>query len=238
MRVPLPERDCELLDGKATVKGQILYIHCQCFDDVMYELTYLVKGDERCYYCGAPIKTAKTAESRNPNFANGTLDHIFPKSLGGPTIPNNLAPSCQACNSLKESMMPDEFSMLRKLRGQEPKDWKAIARFYEDLERRFYNRATGKTPVLPKKWLSYNVQLEGLLLLVDISSDLGESYQKKLRLYDKYKHIPWSLVISRNGVLLSGYTTLKLAIEKGVDVDKLNVIVLENVIYDGKIMGE
>lgn len=55
------------------------------FHDVMYDLTYELKGGYQCYYCGSIIEMPSKM----------TLDHIYPVSLGGPTIPQNLVPACR-----------------------------------------------------------------------------------------------------------------------------------------------
>lgn len=51
-----------------------------------------------CIYCGTPLV---------PNCA--TLDHIFPRSLGGPGEKNNLVLCCPDCNIEKADMPVDEY---------------------------------------------------------------------------------------------------------------------------------
>jgi len=52
----------------------------------MYEVTIKMKGNT-CWYCGRRMKKKEI-----------TMDHLYPQSLGGPTIPNNLVPACFECN--------------------------------------------------------------------------------------------------------------------------------------------
>ncbi|MDK2866232.1 MAG: hypothetical protein PWP51_858 [Clostridiales bacterium] len=54
-----------------------------------------------CFICGKPVKRNKM-----------TLDHYYPKSMGGSTEVFNLVCCCKQCNRLK--------------RSQVPKDWEAV----------------------------------------------------------------------------------------------------------------
>ena len=56
----------------------------------MYELTYMMKGNQICYYCGKTISKKEM-----------TLDHVYPRDFGGPSITDNLVPCCSHCNSSK-----------------------------------------------------------------------------------------------------------------------------------------
>lgn len=49
----------------------------------------------RCYYCG----------NENPD----TIDHIFPKSLGGTNRQDNLVLACKSCNCSKGQMTVEEY---------------------------------------------------------------------------------------------------------------------------------
>jgi len=48
-----------------------------------------------CYYCGISLF--------NKHASSITLDHIYPKSLGGPDTASNLVTSCKDCNSKKNA---------------------------------------------------------------------------------------------------------------------------------------
>jgi 5-methylcytosine-specific restriction endonuclease McrA len=52
----------------------------------------------RCVYCA----TALQAEST-------TIDHVYPRSRGGPDVPGNLVAACGPCNRMKADMLPTEF---------------------------------------------------------------------------------------------------------------------------------
>lgn len=60
------------------------------------------RDDNRCQYCGIP--------------QNLTLDHVMPRSRGGKDSWENLVTACQACNTRKGDMTPEEADMplLRK----------------------------------------------------------------------------------------------------------------------------
>lgn len=47
-----------------------------------------------CFYCGDP---------------SDTVDHLIPKSRGGPAGQHNCVPCCSVCNGKKGSMTYDEF---------------------------------------------------------------------------------------------------------------------------------
>jgi CRISPR/Cas system Type II protein with McrA/HNH and RuvC-like nuclease domain len=50
-----------------------------------------------------------------------TVDHIVPKSRGGPSTWENLATSCQACNGRKNNRTPDEAKMKLRRKPYEPR---------------------------------------------------------------------------------------------------------------------
>ena len=56
----------------------------------MYRLTYMMKGDRICYYCGKTISKKEM-----------TLDHVYPRDFGGPSITDNLVPCCQSVIVIK-----------------------------------------------------------------------------------------------------------------------------------------
>ena len=62
------------------------------YKKVIFELTYEMKGRKRCCYCGRTVDTKEM-----------TLDHMYPQDFGGPTITNNLLPSCQEISNCKKA---------------------------------------------------------------------------------------------------------------------------------------
>lgn len=56
------------------------------------------RDDHRCQYCG----------TRGSDL---TLDHVVPRSLGGPTSWENVVACCRACNAKKRDRTPEEARM-------------------------------------------------------------------------------------------------------------------------------
>lgn len=60
----------------------------------------LIRDDFKCAYCGKHITGA-----------NGTIDHIMPKSRGGKHTWLNVIASCKPCNNKKDNKTPSEAGM-------------------------------------------------------------------------------------------------------------------------------
>lgn len=58
----------------------------------------LIRDGNRCRYCGED--------------GAGTVDHIIPRCQGGTDSVDNLAVSCQSCNSRKGGRTPDQAGMV------------------------------------------------------------------------------------------------------------------------------
>ena len=56
----------------------------------------LSRDGKRCAYCGVTGVQLQ-------------LDHIFPRSRGGPDLPENLTPACKPCNTSKGAKTVDEW---------------------------------------------------------------------------------------------------------------------------------
>ena len=60
---------------------------------------YIYERDGReCVYCGKPLK-----------FSQISLDHYYPRSMGGPDDLFNMALSCRMCNKHKKSAVPEDW---------------------------------------------------------------------------------------------------------------------------------
>jgi 5-methylcytosine-specific restriction endonuclease McrA len=93
----------------------------------------LLRDDYRCQYCGAQ------GSSRNM-----TVDHVLPKSLGGPSTWENLVGACSFCNGRKGNRTPEQAGMpLRRKprvpnfipfvvisRNTEPEEWMKYLTLY------------------------------------------------------------------------------------------------------------
>jgi hypothetical protein len=66
----------------------------------------LLRDDETCQYCGKRTRDL-------------TLDHVIPRSRGGPSTWENLVACCKLCNGRKGNRLPKEVNM-RLLRPPRP----------------------------------------------------------------------------------------------------------------------
>ena len=69
----------------------------------------LVRDAFTCQYCGA-----------EPGAAALTLDHVMPRSRGGPRTWQNMVAACAPCNRAKGSRTPTEAGMELRTRPREP----------------------------------------------------------------------------------------------------------------------
>ena len=72
--------------------------------------TIFARDGGRCVYCGVETHRLAKGLSRSPALA--TLDHVLPRSQGGPLTPGNLVLACQACNNRRGTMDAEEFRAL------------------------------------------------------------------------------------------------------------------------------
>lgn len=119
MIISLPERypiEANTVN-QVFIENGILNIGRRCrFKSVMYMLTYIMKGNTVCYYCGQTIEEWQM-----------TLDHIYPRDLGGPTIIDNLVPCCKECNSEKNNFTLQQYQEMLKIKQkQNEKKWRSL----------------------------------------------------------------------------------------------------------------
>lgn len=76
----------------------------------LFEEVYVRDGG-CCVYCGTPLRRPGPGVKRAPDLA--TLDHVRPRSLGGPLTRENLVLACSACNNARGTMEADAFRALR-----------------------------------------------------------------------------------------------------------------------------
>ena len=176
------------------------------FNDLMYAMTYRLKGKERCSYCGKLLKNG-----------NRTLDHIIPRDLGAPTITNNLTPSCSNCNSTKNNMMPWEYEEYLMLGRAE----KQI--FLREVNIRHEQIKFCSGFKLPYGWVdtAFTEDIE----IPRIPSHIN--LQTVSEFYEKYGNLRKPVVIDQKGILIDGLRVL-LFTEK-MRIKRIPVIVLENV---------
>lgn len=215
MIIRLPERFMYTTrnpDNYAYVSEGELYIHGYVnFEDLMYSLSYTLKGYSHCYYCGKVLTPS-----------NRTLDHVYPRSWGGISLPDNLEPSCKACNGLKADMTLEQFNKLKKL----PNSKKQNAFHTKCVKENEKIIQTGAF-ILPSNWVT---MYDSSAIINNFNFDLlDKSKMKKLSdYYNRIQQYPHPIVVSSNGWVFKGKHILCHA--RKIHQPIVPAIVLDNVV--------
>ena len=218
MIIRLPERFIYSNKGhedSAYVENGILYMSKYTnFEDLMYTMTYVLKGYDRCCYCGEKL-----------TMKNRTLDHMYPRRWGGISIPENLLPSCKNCNQAKRDMTYKQFQEWRKLQTQKQKD-----QYYDQALARNLSVARRGRFVIKRKWLS-SYEFEPVAKYISFNR-LSEKKNKLISAYYRnWNQYPHPIVVSSNGWVIKGLHVLNHA--RKIKKRHVMAIVLENVVvYD------
>lgn len=196
--------------SQAKIEDGILKISSGvCWREFVYKLTTAIKG-KKCWYCERKLKKEEI-----------TMDHLYPKDLGGPTIPNNLAPSCADCNGKKGNLTEKQY---RNLINAPEKKRKGIrSKFFQRNE---YEKEK-KGYYLPKEWITTRKIDNILVSFLMNESYAGRRYTKIETFYRQYNHLPYPIVVDRNNYLVDGFLVLIFA--KNNNIPRIPTIVLENV---------
>lgn len=182
------------------------------FRKAMIEISYIIKGKKRCCYCKQKI--AKDEKI--------TIDHMYPRDVGGPTITNNLLPSCNKCNIEKANMTTEQYKAFKNARSKGK-----AKEFREDLEGFQNYIRKWKGYQIPDEWISKR-NFKDIIANFDLTEDYkGKSYKSLEKYYLQYGIIQKPIVIDRRSFLLDGFLCLMLA--KNYNIDMVPVIVLDNV---------
>ena len=215
MKIRLPETFIytkRLKNSSAYVKNGILYLDGNVnFEQLMYTITYIVKGYDKCFYCGCELTNK-----------NRTLDHMYPRRWGGISIPENLMPSCKSCNGDKKDMTYEQFLHYKSLELKKDKEEYYKICMQENLKIRKQSKF-----VLNNEWLSvYDIQR--LLQYMKFDS-LNENKSKHLASYYRnWEQYPHPMIISSNNWVFKGKHILQHA--KGIKKENVMAIVLDNVV--------
>lgn len=233
MKLILPDYDFQFEDGLAEIKDGKLYIYKPgSFKEIMYKLTYMIYGNDECYFCHRKLRTNMLELDNSKYFSQITLDHLIPQDFGGPTITNNLRPACSDCNSSKGNMYPDEFDEYKKFDGKKDKASKVEKRqFKESLRLKQERRRFGEIESVNEEWYSDEL-IRNIYVNFWITEPLGVMYKKQERFFKNYKRLPKPIVISQNRFLLDGFNTILLGKYNFGD-KKIKIIILENVYFMG-----
>lgn len=180
---------------------------------VVYELTFKLKGGKHiCCYCGNTFSNKKM-----------TMDHMYPQDMGGPTITNNLLPSCQKCNSEKSDMTKEQYEKYKQLEliGRNCKAYLKDLKGYKEFIKKWEEFE------IPKEWISKREisTITAEIRLGDCTQNA--KYKKVVEFYAKYSHIPKPIIVDKNGFLLDGFYSVIFA--KNNLITSLPAIELENV---------
>ena len=215
MIIRLPENFIYTTSGKqdyAYVKNGMLYIEGFVnFENLMYNLAYSIYGYGVCYYCGEELTTK-----------NRTLDHIYPRSWGGISLPDNLRPSCKACNQKKSDMTPSQFEKFLVLESQGKENT-----FYQKCLRKNQKIIQSGTFILPSDWVR-------MYDATKLTECLSFKYLEKSKMgklagyYNRVHQYHHPIVVSSNDWLFKGKHILYHARKIGNPI--VPAIILDNVV--------
>lgn len=205
------------MDGPNNSKGafiedSILKISREIsFRRVMTEITYQIKGRYRCCYC-----KEKVVEE------DMTIDHMYPQAFGGPTITNNMLPSCKMCNNEKGNLNTSQYKAFLKAKEKgNLDDFRRKIKKYQEFIRTWIEFD------IPQEWLSEE-EISRIIVIFDLDENYkGKKYQKIQKYYEEYHHFQKPIIIDRNGFVLDGFLAVMYA--KNTGMKKIPVIQLENV---------
>ena len=219
MIIELPRkfyRKGEKNNGFAFVVDGRLEIHGWCdFEDTMVELTYALKGKNRCVYCRREID-------------KGSIDHLFPRNYGGISITNNLEPACRSCNSSKSDMNQFEFNIWRTISSEAEK-----RKFYNKIIQKKVHRLKDPNNKygfdLPRDWIEMRELKKIKKPNISRFQQKGRHYHWEEKMVKRYHKLPRPIVLSANGLILDGRMAYLIAVENKLKT--VPVIILENVYF-------
>lgn len=215
MRIRLPEQFIytnRAHNSSAYVKDGILYVSGYVnFEELMYTATYVLKGYDKCHYCGAEL-TEK----------NRSLDHMYPRRWGGVSITDNLIPSCKDCNQEKKDMTYDQFMRYKQCKSQQEKDEFYLKCLEENLKTRKRAKFT-----IDRDWLTV-YDIREVLKYMKFNKLERNKSRKLAAYYRNWGQYTHPVIISSNDWVFKGRHILHHA--KSARRHSVIAIVLENVI--------
>ena len=151
-----------------------------------------------------------------------TIDHMYPQAFGGPTITNNMLPSCKKCNNEKGNLNTSQYkAFLRAKEKGELEEFRRKIKKYQDFIRTWIEFD------IPQEWLSEE-EISKIIVIFDLDENYkGKKYQKIQKYYEEYHQFQKPIIIDRNGFVLDGFLAVMYA--KNTGMKKIPVIQLENV---------
>lgn len=197
---------------KAYIENGILKLTRQVnFSKLMFELTYQIKGKNKCYYCGKKITKEQI-----------TIDHIYPIDFGGPTITNNLLPSCGECNIRKNNMTYNQYVAFLEAEsiGTGKNYQKMLEKYQEEMRKECLYQ-------IPNKWITFKDTKDIKNVILSEEDYKKKRYKYYEKYYNEYGVVKKPIIIDRNLFLLDGFLVLMLA--KDYNINTIPVIKLDNV---------
>lgn len=209
MNILLPTQNLKTRSFKIN-DGILRLKYGQSFQNVMYDMTYFMKGRNFCYYCKQKIPKNQM-----------TMDHMYPRSTGGPTLTQNLIPACQKCNAEKADMTYKQYMVFRSF-GSKP-ERKAYAAAITALKEGLKSSGIYE---IPTDWYTY-VDVNAIHTCIDFANISETKYNKVKSYLDAYGTFQVPMVLDRNLYSLDGFYNLFVA--KSLGIAQMPAIVLDNV---------
>ena len=205
MRCPTSPKGAYVEDGILKIRRDA------SFRKAMSEIAYEMKGRYRCCYCKQPVLAEEI-----------TIDHMYPQEFGGPTISNNLLPSCKKCNNEKGNLNTSQYKAYLKAKKEgKAKVFRKNIDKYQDFLRKWMEFG------IPAEWLTEK-EISQLIVIFDLEESYKDKkYYKIAKYYETYHHFQKPVIIDRQGFVLDGFLAVMYA--KNVGLKKVPVIQLENV---------
>lgn len=236
MKILLPSTQYSYRNGLAELSDDTLKIQrCSEFFNVMYDLTYHIRGKTRCYYCGGEFYYGQEdIQHLNRNSKSGsqskafihpskiTLDHKFPTCVGGPTLPDNLVPCCKNCNNRKTFLTEEEYRFFLALPKSKRKEYQ------QDVLKYRYFQLKWHGIMIPQEWFTYG-SISDITVNISLDMPVHKKYAKISEYYSTYHRLPAPIIVDSDYYLLDGFAKLLFAKNNGIK--NLPIIWLENVKY-------
>ena len=199
----------------AYVRDGILYMSPYMdFEKLMYSMAYLLKGEDKCFYCHRPLHSG-----------NRTIYHTFPRGLGGVSITDNLKPCCNKCNLEKGDLTSKQYNQISKLQSK-----KAKREAIEKAQKSNLEEIKKYGILIPRKWYEMKSQYSVIgTITSDRPSKSSYKYRKLLKKYETYKKICRPVVVSSNRFVLDGFMVLFMVKNLELKIE-IPFITLENVV--------
>ena len=219
MKISLPDNYKYKNSNSVYVENGVLYIRKMCnINPIMYDLALYIRNPKECFYCSKSL--AKSKNMKTSNYSFRTIDHLYPRDLGGPTIPANLVPCCPCCNYEKGNLTEQDFRKLRTLSEAEKQTYK------DKAMQKYEEKKQLKESLIPLEWVEYvspsKITIaEGLYSTNDV--------KKIQRMYKTYGNIFTPILVDKNYVLLDGYSIIYFIDNYPNSIDLIPIIRIENI---------